>query len=125
MRIDDLEKERQWIMQAKQGNEEAMQALIGLHLPLIRMLASRIHVSYMDTEIFVQAGSIGLIEAVKRYVCCREAKLITYAVPWILGEMKKAVRRETAPPWAEDFGVIGFLCRRGYPLPWVPGTSWR
>lgn len=96
MRIDDLEKEKQLIKLAKQGDEEAMQALIALHLPLIRMLASRIHISYMDREVFVQAGSIGLIEAIKRYVCCREVKLITYAVPWILGEMKKAVRRETA-----------------------------
>lgn len=96
MRIDDREMENQWIALAKQGDAEALRALIALHLPLIRALASRIYVPYVEREVFIQAGSMGLMEAVKRYEQSRETKLITYAVPWILGEMKKAIRSESA-----------------------------
>jgi len=94
MRIDEDDRETKWINLAKNGDAEAMQALIEMHLPLIRTLSSRLRVSYIEKEVLIQAGSIGLMQAIKHYSYGMETKLTTYAVPWILGEMKKALRRE-------------------------------
>jgi len=102
MRIDEDDRETKWINLAKNGDAEAMQALIEMHLPLIRTLSSRLRVSYIEKEVLIQAGSIGLMQAIKHYSYGMETKLTTYAVPWILGEMKKALRREAAVSFSLD-----------------------
>ena len=94
MHIDDAEMER--IVLAQQGDMQAMQALVDLHLPLIGALAARLRIPYMEKDALIQAGCMGFMQAVRRYACGRETKLTTYAVPWILGEMKRAIRRETS-----------------------------
>jgi len=119
MRIEEGERELKRIDRARSGDAEAMQELIEMHLPLIGVLASRLRVSYMEKEVFIQAGCIGLMQAVRHYRRGMDAKLITYAVPWILGEMKKALRRESASgislegmTESEEHRPIKMLCSR-------------
>ncbi len=47
---------------------------------------------YSNKEDLFQAGCIGMIEAYKRFDSSRGSKFTTYAVPYILGEMRKFVR---------------------------------
>ena len=94
MHIDETELSQ--IERVQHGDRQAMQALIEKHRPLIGALAARLRISFVDKEALIQAGNIGLIQAAMHYVSDRETKLTTYAVPWILGEMKKVIRREAS-----------------------------
>lgn len=96
MRIDESDMESKWIHLAQSGDPEAIQALIEMHRPLIGMLSLRVYTPYIERDVLIQAGCIGLMQAVMHYRQEMDVKLITYAVPWILGEMKKALRREAA-----------------------------
>ena len=96
MRIDGIEMESKWIHLAQKGDADALQALLEMHRPLIGMLSLRVCTPYIERDVLMQAGCIGLMQAVKHYRQEMEVKLITYAVPWMLGEMKKALRREAA-----------------------------
>lgn len=93
MRIDLETVENCIILKAQEGNAEAMDYLVERHRPLIHSLSMRIHCYYMEKEELIQAGMLGFLQAVKRYREDYDTKLTTYAVPWILGEMKKAMRR--------------------------------
>jgi len=96
MHADDAAQEPGWIDRAQGGDRQAMEALIEMHLPLISLLASRIQASCVERETLIQAGCIGMMQAVRHYARGREAKLTTYAVSWILGEMKRAIQREAS-----------------------------
>lgn len=79
---------------AKHGGEDAMQQLVMRYAALIRSLSQRICCRNIERDDLIQAGTLGLIQAVNHYEPHRGVKLITYAVPWILGEMKKVLRLE-------------------------------
>jgi len=96
MRIEEVETEGKRINLANSGDMRAMQELIEMHMPLIRVLASRLHARYIEKEVFIQAGIIGLMQAIRHYRHGMNVKLITYAIPWILGEMKKALHHEAS-----------------------------
>lgn len=78
---------------ARSGDSEAMAQLIRAHRPLLRALAGRLCAPGPLLDELMQAGSIGLMQAVRRFDPGRGVLLTTYAVPWILGEMKRALRR--------------------------------
>jgi len=87
-------------------NQDMEYRLLEEHLPLIKALAYRIRCGYLNHEALVQAGSIGFVKAIRHYHPDRNAKLTTYAVPWILGEMKKAMRTEITPRMELSFDEI-------------------
>ena len=51
-----------------------------------------------------QAGYIGLMLALEHYNAEQGAEFITYAMPWALGEMKKALRQADDFTGAQRFG---------------------
>ncbi len=63
-----------------------------LYMPLIRSLSKRFYCSALSAQDLCQAGYLGLIHAIRCYNPEMQAEFSTYAVPWILGEMKKALR---------------------------------
>jgi RNA polymerase sigma-B factor len=66
--------------------------LIERHLPLVRRLARRFAYRGVELEDLVQVGSIGLINAVDRFDRSRGCSLVAYAVPSIVGEIKRHLR---------------------------------
>lgn len=72
--------------------EESKYDLAASYIPLLWSLAYRMVNKRSAAEELVQAGYIGLLYAVERYDPMQHTKLITYAFPWILGEMKRAMR---------------------------------
>jgi RNA polymerase sigma-B factor len=71
----------------------ARQRAIEQNLPLVRALARRFSRSADQTDELVQAGSIGLIKAVDRFDAERGRDLGAYAVPTIVGELRRHSRR--------------------------------
>jgi RNA polymerase sigma-B factor len=76
----------------ERGDLEARERLIQQHLPLVRKLAR----SYADRgeqlDDLVQVGSIGLINAIDRFELDRGVELAAYAIPSIVGEIKRHLR---------------------------------
>ncbi len=77
------------------GDAHARELLIERYLPLARRLARRYQHTDEPVEDLVQVASIGLLKAVDRFDCSREVMFSSYAVPTILGEIKRHFRDRT------------------------------
>ncbi len=74
------------------GDLRARERLIEQHLPLVRALARRYAGRSEQLEDLIQVGSIGLIKAIDRFELERGVELTTYAIPTIIGELKRHFR---------------------------------
>jgi RNA polymerase sigma-B factor len=70
--------------------------LVQLYLPLVEALAHRHDRHGAEHDDLVQAGSIGLLNAIERYDPGRGGEFAAFAVPTIAGEMKRHLRDRTA-----------------------------
>jgi RNA polymerase sigma-B factor len=77
------------------GDAHARELLIERYLPLARRLARRYQHTDEPIEDLVQVASIGLLKAVDRFDCSRQVMFSSYAVPTILGELKRHFRDRT------------------------------
>lgn len=66
--------------------------LIELNLALVRYAATRFRNRSDQMEDIVQVGTIGLIKAIDRFELSREVEFATFAVPYIVGEIKRFFR---------------------------------
>jgi RNA polymerase sigma-B factor len=66
--------------------------LIELNLSLVRYVATRFRTRSEPMEDIVQVGTIGLIKAIDRFDPTREIEFPTFAIPTILGEIKRFFR---------------------------------
>ncbi|WP_442872276.1 RNA polymerase sporulation sigma factor SigF [Anaerocolumna sp. AGMB13020] len=81
---------------SQQGDKEARDRVItenvGLVWSIVRRFMSRGH----ETEDLFQIGSIGLIKAIDKFDMSYDVKFSTYAVPMIMGEIKRFLRDDGA-----------------------------
>ncbi|MFF3849218.1 RNA polymerase sigma factor SigF [Streptomyces sp. NPDC002328] len=66
--------------------------LIEMNLSLVRYAASRFRGRGDSMEDIVQVGTIGLIKAIDRFELSREVEFTSFAVPYIVGEIKRFFR---------------------------------
>ena len=86
------EQDMKIIESAQNGNKEDMTKLIEDNNRLIWSIVRRFNGRGYDTEDLYQIGSIGFIKAIQRFDTSFEVRLSTYAVPYILGEIKRYIR---------------------------------
>ncbi|GAA3032153.1 RNA polymerase sigma factor SigF [Kitasatospora albolonga] len=72
--------------------ERVRAALIEANIPLVRYAATRFRSRNEPMEDIVQVGTIGLINAIDRFDPTRGVQFPTYALPTILGEIKRYFR---------------------------------
>ena len=70
--------------------------MVQLYLPLVEALAHRHDRRGAEHDDLVQAGSIGLLNAIERYDPGRGGEFAAFAVPTVAGEMKRHLRDRTA-----------------------------
>lgn len=76
----------------KENDEEAKEILIKNNLGLVRSVISKFsNIGYERDDLF-QLGSIGLIKSIYKFDPKFNVKFSTYAVPMILGEIKRYLR---------------------------------
>jgi RNA polymerase sigma-B factor len=76
-------------------HEELRDWLVRRHLPLVEHLARRYVGRGEPLEDLIQAGSLGLVNAVDRYDPTRGLAFSTFAVPTIVGEIRRHFRDRT------------------------------
>lgn len=83
---------RALVERAQSGDREARDQLVEANLRLVRSLATRFASTGSDPEDLFQLGCIGLLKAVDRFDLSYEVRFSTYAVPLILGEIRRHLR---------------------------------
>jgi len=78
------------------GDTSARQRLVELHLPLVESLAHRYARSASDYDDLHQVGCIGLINAIDRFDFERGEDLTAFAIPNIVGEIRRYLRDRSA-----------------------------
>ncbi|MBE5787910.1 MAG: sigma-70 family RNA polymerase sigma factor [Clostridiales bacterium] len=71
---------------AQAGDADALGSLVRTHMPLVQALARR----FSFCEDAFQQGCLGLVHAIRHFREEMGRQFSTYAVPWILGEMRRA-----------------------------------
>src|SRR3954465_11578638 len=76
----------------RRGDERAHSELVERFLPLVRQLARRYSYTSEPLDDLVQVGSVGLLHAITRYDPRVGSSFKAYAVPTILGELRRHFR---------------------------------
>ena len=74
------------------GERAARDALVERFLPLARQLARRYQRGSEPLDDLIQVASLGLLKAIDRFDPSRESAFSSFAVPTILGELKRHFR---------------------------------
>jgi RNA polymerase sporulation-specific sigma factor len=86
------EETKRLLAEAQAGSDAARERLVNCNLRLVRSLIGRFAHRQHEMEDLYQLGCIGLIKAIDRFDLKQEVKFSTYAVPLILGEIRRYLR---------------------------------
>jgi RNA polymerase sigma-B factor len=88
-----IEEDRRLVERYQQsGDSGAREELVRRFMPLARQLARRYQRGNEPLDDLVQVASIGLVKALDRFDASRGTAFSSYAVPTILGELKRYFR---------------------------------
>ena len=82
------------IIEAQNGNKSAMEKLINNNNGLIWSIVKRFMDRGYETEDLYQVAVIGFMRAIKKFDTSFEVKLSTYAVPYILGDIRRYIQTD-------------------------------
>ena len=93
-RLKTLSDEEQSLLlrKASEGDKEAREAVIAGNLRLVLSVIQRFSRRCDDPDDLFQIGCVGLIKAVDHFDVTQNVKFSTYAVPMIIGEVRRYLR---------------------------------
>lgn len=80
------------IQKAKNGDKQAQSILVEGNVGLVWSIVRRFQNRGYETDDLFQIGSIGLIKAINKFDSSFDVRFSTYAVPMIIGEIKRFIR---------------------------------
>ena len=83
---------KELITRAQAGDPEAMKQMVEQNLALVKYVVKRFQGVGRDWDDLYQLGCMGLVKAVKNFNTAFDVKFSTYAVPVILGEVRRFLR---------------------------------
>lgn len=96
--MDNVENEEKFnndtedIIKAQKGDENIMEKLIEKNKGLIWSIIRRFKDRGVEIDDLYQIGVLGFIKSIKKFDTTFDVKLSTYAVPYIMGEIKRHIR---------------------------------
>ena len=87
--MDEITNE---IVMAQKGDKDALATLVENNQGLIWSIVKRFLGRGYDTEDIYQIGAMGFVKAIRNFDIEYDVKLSTYAVPYIMGEIKRFLR---------------------------------
>ena len=92
------EEKRELLIRAKNGDDKAREKLINGNLKLVLSVIQSFGGRGENPDDLFQVGCIGLIKAVDNFDISLDVKFSTYAVPMILGEIRRLSARQQFHP---------------------------
>ncbi len=83
------------LTRAQKGDAEAREKLVNCNLKLVFNVVQRFDNRGYDIEDLFQIGTIGLIKAIDKFDMSYNVKFSTYAVPMIVGEIRRFLRDDS------------------------------
>ncbi len=77
---------------AQKGDEESSTVLLTENAPLLKSIIKRYLGKHVEYDDLYQIASVGLLKSIKNFSLDYNVKFSTYAVPMILGEIKRYMR---------------------------------
>ena len=96
LKILNDEEKRALLIRAKEGDENARKELIYGNLRLVLSIIQRFGNRKENMDDLFQVGCIGLVKAVDHFNLDLDVKFSTYAVPMIIGEIRRYLRDNNA-----------------------------
>lgn len=87
---DDINNK--YLSLARQGDSQARDIIINNNMPLVGLVAKKYINKGCEWEDLLQIGSMGLMKAMNKFDISFNVKFSTYAVPLIIGEIKRFMR---------------------------------
>ncbi|KXL52498.1 RNA polymerase sigma-F factor [Anaerotignum neopropionicum] len=87
-----MDRTMELIRQAKDGDQEAKEILLQENSGLVWSVARRFQGRGIEIEDLYQIGAIGLLKCIEKFDFSFEVKFSTYAVPMIIGEIRRFLR---------------------------------
>lgn len=91
-----IEEVNSLILKIRAGDLNSKDILVNENIPLVWSLVHRYKNTYYDKEDLFQIGCLGLLKAIDKFDVSFNVAFSTYAVPLILGEIKKFFRDDGA-----------------------------
>lgn len=86
------EEKEELFLKIKQGDEEARNTFINGNLRLVLSVIQRFYRRSEAADDLFQVGCVGLIKAIDNFDMSQNVQFSTYAVPMIIGEVKRYLR---------------------------------
>ena len=93
----------------KQGDERAREEFIVGNMRLVLSIIKRFHLKNVCIDDVFQAGCIGLIKAIDNFDLAFNVKFSTYAVPMIIGDVKRLLREGNSMRVARSIRDTAYL----------------
>lgn len=84
------------LVKLKQGDEDARQKFINANIRLVLSIVQRFGDTKENSDDLFQVGCVGLLKAIDNFDISLGVMFSTYAVPMILGEIKRFIRDSTS-----------------------------
>ncbi len=109
---DVYAQNRELIERAQKGDEQAAAKLVELNGGLVRSIAIRFRDRGTEIEDLIQIGMIGMIKAVNSFDTSRGTAFSTYAVPLIIGEIRRHLRDAGIIKVSRSYKKLGMTLMR-------------
>ena len=90
------QEKRDLLLRAKEGDDEARSELVMGNLRLVLSVIGRFNPKRESVDDLFQVGCVGLIKAIDNFNIDLDVKFSTYAVPMIIGEIRRYQRDNNA-----------------------------
>lgn len=90
------DEKRELLLKMREGDEKAREELFSGNLRLVLSIVQRFAGRRESMDDLFQVGCIGLLKAIDNFDITKEVELSTYAVPMIIGEIRRYLRDNAA-----------------------------